>query len=83
MLGSATVHLAAYSPITPYFETAPSEVYWSPLRKALQKAAFPIVNGAVQLPSNPGIGIELSQDIVDEFLLPEDHAWRYHEDQDR
>tara|TARA_B100000686_G_scaffold354455_1_gene464816 strand:- start:5055 stop:6257 length:1203 start_codon:yes stop_codon:yes gene_type:complete len=83
VLGSATVHLAAYSPITPYFETAPSEVYWSPLRKALQKAAFPIVNGAVQLPSNPGIGIELSQDIVDEFLLPEDHAWRYHEDQDR
>ena len=30
------MHLAAYSPITPIFEMAPSEVYWSPLRQAMQ-----------------------------------------------
>src|SRR5205814_7772986 len=36
VLGAATVHLAAISPVTPFVEYAPSQIYWSPLRKALQ-----------------------------------------------
>ena len=36
ILGAATVHLAAYSPITPFIEFAPAEVYESPLRRELQ-----------------------------------------------
>ena len=81
VLGAATVHLAAYSPITPFFESAPSEVYWSPLRKALQEIALPVVAGAVALPDRPGIGVELPSELVEEFLLPPEKAWRYHEDQ--
>ena len=83
VLGAATVHLAACSPITPVFESAPSEVYWSPLRKALQAIAFPVVDGAVALPSAPGIGIELPDELVDEFLLPPDTPWHYHEEEEQ
>src|SRR5215471_6025826 len=36
ILGAASVHLAAYSPITKFIEFAPAEVYDSPLRKELQ-----------------------------------------------
>ena len=83
VLGAATVHLAAYSPITPVFESAPSEVYWSPLRKALQQIAFPVVDGAVALPTTPGIGIELPDELVEEFLLPPDKPWHYHEEEEQ
>ena len=76
------VHLAAYSPITPIFEMAPSEVYWSPLRQALQELFFPIVDGAVALPERPGIGIELPAELVEHFILAPEKGWRYHEDQD-
>ena len=82
VLGCATVHLAAYSPITPYFESAPSEVYWSPLRKALQALAFPVVDGAVKLPQAPGIGIDLPAELIEEFAVSPDKGWRYHEDHD-
>ena len=50
ILGAATVHLAAYSPITPFIEFAPAEVYDSPLRRELQAAGFPVRNGAISFP---------------------------------
>jgi len=81
VLGAATVHLAAWSPITPFIESAPSEVYGSPLRKALQSISLPVVDGAVSLPTAPGIGVELPAELVDEFLVPEGKGWRYHEEQ--
>ncbi len=81
VLGAATVHLAAFSPITPFIESAASEVYGSPLRKALQAACLPVVDGAIALPTAPGIGIELPGELVEEFLLPPEKGWRYHEDQ--
>jgi L-alanine-DL-glutamate epimerase-like enolase superfamily enzyme len=65
----ATIHLAAYSPITPIYESAPAEVYWSPLRHALQELAAPVVNGVVRFPTTPGIGIELPDDLIRHFLL--------------
>jgi L-alanine-DL-glutamate epimerase-like enolase superfamily enzyme len=69
VLGMATTHLAAYSPITPIYESAPAEVYWSPLRHALQELAAPVVNGVVRFPTTPGIGIELPDDLIRHFLL--------------
>jgi L-alanine-DL-glutamate epimerase-like enolase superfamily enzyme len=65
ILGAATVH----SPITPFIEFAPAEVYDSPLRRELQSAGFPVRNGVIDLPTAPGIGYELPQDIVDRFRL--------------
>lgn len=79
VLGMANVHLAAYSPVTPIYETAPSQVYWSPLRKALQEIAAPVVNGAVRFPTTPGIGIELPEDLVKHFLIAPSQGWQYHD----
>ncbi|MDA0337611.1 MAG: mandelate racemase/muconate lactonizing enzyme family protein [bacterium] len=81
VLGAATVHLAAWSPITPFIESAPSQVYGSPLRKALQGIGLPVVDGAIALPTAAGIGIDLPLDLIEEFLVPAEKGWRYHEEQ--
>ena len=81
VLGAATVHLAVFSPITPFIESAASEAYASPLRKALQLVGLPVVDGAIALPTAPGIGVELPAELIDEFLVPLEKGWRYHEDQ--
>lgn len=69
ILGAATVHLAAYSPITPFIEFAPAEVFDSPLRRELQAAGFPVIKGAIALPERPGIGYELPEETVRRFRL--------------
>jgi L-alanine-DL-glutamate epimerase-like enolase superfamily enzyme len=69
ILGAASVHLAAYSPITPYIEFAPAEVYESPLRSELQAAGFPVKDGVIELPQKPGIGYDLPVDIVQRFQM--------------
>ncbi|MSR60503.1 MAG: mandelate racemase/muconate lactonizing enzyme family protein [Planctomycetaceae bacterium] len=69
MLGAATVHLAAWSPITPFVEFAPAEVFDSPLRRELQAAGFPVRNGVIDLPQRPGIGYTLPQEIIEQFQL--------------
>jgi L-alanine-DL-glutamate epimerase-like enolase superfamily enzyme len=69
ILGAATVHLAAYSPVTPFIEFAPAEVYESPLRRELQAAGFPVVNGTIALPTRRGIGYDLPTEIIERFRL--------------
>jgi len=69
ILGAATVHLAAYSPITPYIEFAPAEVFDSPLRRELQAAGFPVKNGTISVPDRPGIGYELPEEILRRFRI--------------
>jgi L-alanine-DL-glutamate epimerase-like enolase superfamily enzyme len=69
ILGAASVHLAAYSPVTPFIEFAPAEVFESPLRLALQEAGFPVRTGSIALPSTPGIGYQLPHAIVERFRL--------------
>lgn len=69
ILGAASVHLAAYSPITPFVEFAAAEVFDSPLRKELQAAGFPVRNGAISLPTRPGIGYDLPSEIVHRFRI--------------
>lgn len=69
ILGAASVQLAAYSPITPFIEFAPAEVFNSPLRRELQNAGFPVRQGSISLPERPGVGYVLPDDIVREFSL--------------
>jgi L-alanine-DL-glutamate epimerase-like enolase superfamily enzyme len=69
ILGAATVHLAAYSPITPFIEFAPAEVYASPLRRELQSAGFPMKNGVIDIPTVPGIGFDLPTEIIERFRI--------------
>ena len=73
----ASLHLAVYSPITPIYETAPSEVYASPLRKALQELAPHVEDGAVPWPKTPGIGFDLPEDLVKHFAR-DAQGRRYH-----
>ncbi|MFO0919353.1 MAG: mandelate racemase/muconate lactonizing enzyme family protein, partial [Planctomycetaceae bacterium] len=67
ILGAASVHLAAYSPITPFIEFAPAEVFESPLRTALQDAGLPVKGGVIEFPTAPGIGYHLPDEIVTRF----------------
>lgn len=69
ILGAATVHLAAWSPVTPFIEFAAAEVFESPLRSELQQAGFPVLNGRIELPELPGIGYELPHDVLKRFRL--------------
>jgi L-alanine-DL-glutamate epimerase-like enolase superfamily enzyme len=69
VLGAATVHLAAYSPITPVIEFAPAQIYHSPLRAALQEVALPVINGAIALPTSPGIGVQLPDALIERFRV--------------
>jgi L-alanine-DL-glutamate epimerase-like enolase superfamily enzyme len=69
VLGAATVHLAAVSPITPLIEYAPAQIYGSPLRQALQDVGLSVVNGAIAHPTAPGIGVELPEDLIRQFRI--------------
>jgi L-alanine-DL-glutamate epimerase-like enolase superfamily enzyme len=69
VLGAATVHLAAISPITPVIEFAPAQVYWSPLRQAIQDVGLPVVDGAIAFPTAPGIGVDLPRDLIEHFRI--------------
>ena len=69
ILGMATNHLAAYSPITPYIEYAPAQIYASPLRQEIQNLASPVVNGKIGLPTSPGVGMELPRELINSFMI--------------
>jgi L-alanine-DL-glutamate epimerase-like enolase superfamily enzyme len=69
ILGAATVHLAAYSPITPFIEFAPAEVFASPLRRELQAAGLPVKNGEIEFPETPGIGYSFPEHLAEEFRV--------------
>ena len=67
ILGAASVHLAAYSPITPFIEFAPADVFDSPLRRELQAAGFPVRDGVIEVPRCAGIGYEVPGEIIKRF----------------
>jgi L-alanine-DL-glutamate epimerase-like enolase superfamily enzyme len=69
ILGAASVHLAAYSPITPFVEFAAAEVFDSPLRQELQDLGFPVRNGEIAFPTAPGIGFQLPDDVVRRYRI--------------
>jgi L-alanine-DL-glutamate epimerase-like enolase superfamily enzyme len=65
----ANNHLAAYSPVSPYVEYSVAQIYASPLRAEIQALATPVVNGRMNLPEGPGIGIDLPADLINKFKL--------------
>jgi L-alanine-DL-glutamate epimerase-like enolase superfamily enzyme len=69
ILGAASVHLAAYSPITPYIEFAAAEVFDSPLRQELQQCGFPVKNGEIAFPTAPGIGYAFPVEIATKYRI--------------
>jgi L-alanine-DL-glutamate epimerase-like enolase superfamily enzyme len=69
ILGAASVHLAAYSPTTPFIEFAPAEIFDSPLRRELQAAGFPVQKGAIEFPNETGIGYQFPHHLAEDFRL--------------
>jgi len=64
---AAAVHLAAASPNVPYIEFLPSELSESPIRRELLKNEFKVDRGVIQLPSEPGLGIELNEGALEKY----------------
>lgn len=69
ILGAASLHLAAYSPITPFIEFAPAEVFDSPLRQELQDAGFPVKHGEIAFPDRPGIGYPFPASLAAKYRI--------------
>ena len=69
LAGAATAHLAAYSPVTPFIEFAPAEVFASPLRRELQAAGLPVKNGEIEFPETPGIGYSFPEHLAEDFRV--------------
>lgn len=69
IIGTACAHFAAWSPVTPFIEYAPAELYASPLRRILQDAGLPVTGGAMNLPTRPGLGYDLPIEGLASFRL--------------
>lgn len=69
ILGAASLHLAGYSPVTPFIEFAAAEVFDSPLRRELQELGFPVRNGEIEFPTTPGIGYHLPDQVAAKYRI--------------
>jgi L-alanine-DL-glutamate epimerase-like enolase superfamily enzyme len=61
---AAAAHLAAVTPHCDYFEFLPAELSESGLRKDLTRDEIHMVDGAIRLPTEPGLGVELDRDAL-------------------
>ena len=66
---AASVHLSAVSPTCTFIEFLPKELAESQLRKELVLEEHEVVNGAIALPTKPGLGIEINQNKLEEYLV--------------
>jgi L-alanine-DL-glutamate epimerase-like enolase superfamily enzyme len=64
---AATAHLAAVTPELPFFEFVPQAVAESALRRELVVDELQLVDGLLELPRKPGLGIELVRDALERF----------------
>jgi L-alanine-DL-glutamate epimerase-like enolase superfamily enzyme len=63
---AASLHFVAALPNTHYFEYC---VEQSALRQTLTKQKFPVIDGEIAVPEEPGLGIELDENVVDRFRV--------------
>jgi L-rhamnonate dehydratase len=63
---AASLHFVAALPNTHYFEYC---VEQGDLRKHLTKQAFPVIDGDISVPEEPGLGIELNEEIVAKYRV--------------
>lgn len=64
---AAAVHLAAVTPHCAFIEFLPSSLCVSALRKELLTGEMRLENGVIQLPSGPGLGVELNREALGRF----------------
>src|SRR5436190_10658877 len=61
---AASPHFIAALPNTHYFEYC---VEQGALRQTLTRQRFPVIGGDIAVPEEPGLGIELDEDVVDRY----------------
>ena len=66
---SASLHLAAVTPHCPFIEFMPAELCDSLLRKELLLEDLSLQDGALPLPTKPGLGIELNPDAIKRYSI--------------
>lgn len=64
---AAAIHLSAANEHCPYIEFLPADLCESSLRKELLVHDFEMVDGALPLPTKPGLGIEINRDALEKF----------------
>ncbi len=68
---AAAAHLAAATEHCPYIEFLPIELTESPLRRELLVEDLRVVDGQLELPARPGLGIELDREALRRFRVDE------------
>ena len=63
---AASLHFVAALPNTHYFEYC---VEQGDLRKHLTKQAFPVIEGDITVPDEPGLGVDLNEEIVAKYRV--------------
>jgi L-alanine-DL-glutamate epimerase-like enolase superfamily enzyme len=64
---AAARHFQAATPNVPFVEHLSADLFDSPLRRELVSPEPAIVDGAMELPTLPGLGIELDADAVERY----------------
>jgi L-rhamnonate dehydratase len=63
---AASLHFVASLPNTSYFEYC---VEQGALRQSLTKQRFPVIDGEISVPEEPGLGVELNEEIVARYRV--------------
>lgn len=63
---AASLHFVAALPNSQYFEYC---VEQGPLRQTLTRQRFPVVDGEIRVPEEPGLGIELDEAVVERYRV--------------
>ena len=63
---AASLHMLAALPNSSWFEYC---VEQSALRQTLTRQRFPVVDGFVHVPEEPGLGVDLDEAVVEQFLV--------------
>ncbi len=63
---AASLHFLAALPNAHYFEYC---VEQNPLRQALTRQRFPVCDGMIAVPEEPGLGVELDERVVEQFRV--------------
>jgi L-alanine-DL-glutamate epimerase-like enolase superfamily enzyme len=63
---AASLHFVAALPNTHYFEYC---VEQGALRQQLTRQRFPVVDGEISVPEEPGLGVDLDEEIVAKYRV--------------
>lgn len=74
---AATVHVAVASPGCPMIEFLPAPVSNSVLRQCLVENELEPVNGIIELPTHPGLGVTLNHEAVRKYTVSQSPSLSY------